>query len=713
MSNIKERLITFREQLNKAPKLNVKGQRLKEQLNDPAIISRYLGGGQNALVSGLSQFFSDEGLGAARAYFGGFPELKEQLNLQQSPQNQVTDDAQIGTALERMGQDDYRESDPIKAMALETVGLGIPQLIMGKRLMPNTLARGKNLVSKVAPSLFGGAVVGAGEAEGGLENTVDAAAQGAVVSAAAEGALKLAAQPFKYAFNAIKSLKRNSAKEGNRVAMDLLRESIKDDNSGSFDGVLKTLLEKSGYKKLKDEVDKEFTLADIGPNTQALLGAAQILPGPGKTQARKFLEQRNLGRGLRFNGYLEKAFPNNPKASFFDTLAALKSGREKYADPLYKIAYTVNIPVDEKMKRLLRRPSMQTAFKKAYQLAREESEDIGSYKLSEGGEILADKVGEEGAVKAINTRFLHYMKRAVDSEIYNQRPSSIKKSLDPDSYRTINETRKEFLDLIDSRNPNYKKARAIWAGTSKSMELLDMGRDIFNGKLQNLDIVLEQVKNMNPAEKESLRMGVMQGVADKLGVSGDGGMEIAAGNPARNFLKNTKNMTILKATFPNEKQFNTFRNNLLDENTMTETSNMVFGNSLTEMRRNFTNRIKDAATDDIITDPRISSLVPSLLRSRLRGVADEQIEATSAALVNALTKSGADVKKIFNEIEKGGKPKLLQTLARFGVAIPKIRPAAKEAASYMERGREDGTVFGSKSLAPSTYVSPMMRGLLQ
>ena len=183
---------------------------------------------------------------------------------------------QVATEIERRTMDQFREENPVSALALEASG----GLVYG----PMGGARA-GLARTAGVGAGSGALSGLGTAEGDLTERLPEAAVGATVGTVASPALDLAARGAQNVYRALfltGSRKRAGTDQARaQVAQAIRAEGMEPDEAVAM---------------MAQQEGVPVTLADLGTNTQALIDATSVLPGPGATTARNYLRRRREGR---------------------------------------------------------------------------------------------------------------------------------------------------------------------------------------------------------------------------------------------------------------------------------------------------------------------------------------------------------------------------------------------------------------------------------
>ena len=611
MNGLTDQLLQLRDELQAAQDQN----RLS---NEGAVLLRNLQSGVatesvGAALQGLSLNLSDEGIGWLRSMFSNVPEQTAGM-LRQLQQPIDISPQQAGAAIERLGLESYRQQFPGRAFSAELGGAVAPALLSRGRTAPESIGMA------TAKSIGAGGVSGYGASEGDLGTQAWDALTGAVISGVATPAMQLTGRATGKAYRSIvDGMFASPNRMGKDAARDAIRSALESD-VGSIDQALNIVLSKAG---------KPYSLADIGPNTRAYLDAANVLPGPGKQAAKEFLEKRDRGIAARLTSDIQEAFGS--QARFFDEFNALKEARATTGKSLYQRALAKKIPVNTELTSLLQRPSLQEAYNRGISIARERGMPVPKIKI-EGGKLVTDS----GEVTAIDTEFLHLLKMGLDDAVFTGKSpqSGIGRTLLND----IKETRAQFLNFIDRNNKAYKEARNYWAGETSAMDSMQMGRNFLR---LDEDELAADLRKMSASEKEAFRLGAMQNVMDKMGGAQMGETVMGAvGNPARDIIKNPRNVRLLKLTFPDtdggKAQFQRFIKRLEDETEMRLTSAQVLRGSQTQERGQAIAALRERAVRELPADASLAAVITNALRRDLRGVEQQQLEATANEVVRIL-----------------------------------------------------------------------------
>ena len=621
MSTLKDQITDLQNELLVAKdegKITPEGMKLLGQIQS----GQWQTGGFGQFLKGMTANFSDEGIGAIKSFISSDPKNIAEAMKKISPQEPQPTPREIGTALERVAQSEYSQENPLRSAAYQVGGAMLPSLVT-KRPGPSSTLGQMGLAG-----VFG-ATSGIGESEAELfspETGKEALTGTGIALASVPVAKGLGFVAGKGYRSAVSAMFDNPQRMGVDQSRAMIREALAAD-AGGVDEAIKMILDKSG---------KPYTLADIGPNTRAYLDAVNQLPGPGKQAAKTFLEDRDKGLLKRLTSDMQVAFGS--KAAYFDEFNALKEARSAIGGKLYGAALPRPVEITTEFTDLLQRPSMKQAYDRAVNLAQEQGIKLPKVQISAEGKLVTDK---GSPVSNIDTTFMHYMKMGLDDLIYNGKsPTS---GIGSTQLGAIKQTRGEFIDLLDTSNPAYKRARNYWANDTAVLDAMNEGRTIFSKKPADLDALLNDVKTMSKSEKDALRLGTMQSLLDRLGGAQTGDTMVSAvGNPAMDILKNPKNVRIIRATFDTDEAgknaYNKFMSNLMSEVEMKTTSKVVLQGSQTAGRTEAIRTIKEGAQREL---PVISmaQFVTRALQRDFADMGDQQLKATASEIARVLTTS--------------------------------------------------------------------------
>lgn len=628
MASLNDQILDLRDELEIAKsegKITDSGTKMLEQLNTKSFTT----GGFGQFLQGLSLNFSENVTGALKSYLTPGPdEISKQLKLG-APDKPAPSPTDVAIQMERIGLSEYAKESPAKSISANIAGSAIPALVTKK---PVT-----SFPAQMGLAGAAGFTAGLGESEAELfsPESLKSGGIGTATSLAvlpiAKGLGMGAGAVYR---GVVKSIFSNPQRIGTDEARGLIKQALINDKGG-VDEAIQFVLEQKG---------KPYSIADVGPNTRAYLDAANTIPGPGKKQAQEFLQNRDKGVLSRLTSDLQVAFGS--KAAFFDEFNALKDARADLGGKLYERALQKDVPVTPELTNLFNRPSVQDAYNRAINIAKEEGIKLPNVKIVDGKLQTLD--GND--VTKINTTFLHYMKMGLDDVVFTGKsPTS---GIGSTELGKIKGTRIQFLDQLDAANPTYKNARRVWASDTAVMDAMEEGRTALNKQPKDVDVLLSDMKTMTKSELEGLRLGVMQNLLDRLG-----GAQTAAtvvgptGNPALKIINDPKNLRVLRATFPKDeagdKTFEQFMKNMKSEVDMKSTSKQVLQGSQTAERTQAISDVK--AGGQAVRELPAMSVQGILMRALQRDysqLGDAQTRAVADEMTRILTTTATDPKKL-------------------------------------------------------------------
>lgn len=319
-------------------------------------------------------------------------------------------------------------------------------------------------------------------------------------------------------------------------------------------------------------------IADTSPNFQNKIAALSNMPGPAQEIAVNELSGRQSGQFDRILNAFEKG--TGKKADdFHQTIDDLVQKRKVDSAPFYKKAYKVPYYGDERIDKLLSRPSMKGAIKKAYELAAEEGVDpknLTGLDLNEAGDVVLKN--------APTFKTLDYIKRGLDDVIEGYRDTTTGKLALDTTGRAINNTKSEFLNTLKELNPDYKAALDAYSGPSILKDAAESGRKFLRG---DQELTSKIISEMSPAEKEMYVQGAVREIKDVLSKGSTETSDVT------NRLLSRDRLSKLENVFPNKKAFNQFLSSLENEKTLSQTSNLALKGSRTTPMRMAEERIRD------------------------------------------------------------------------------------------------------------------------
>jgi len=321
---------------------------------------------------------------------------------------------------------------------------------------------------------------------------------------------------------------------------------------------IKNVLDIEG-KTAKDIIDLSeeatpTTIAEqIGESGELLVKEATTKTGSARRKAQETLGERSLKFEERIFAGAEKFMP--PQIE--DTIRALIKDGKSAASSVYEKAklfnptgkarddffQTKNPGTGSNLNNYLNRPMFKDAFKAAKTKSENEF----------GVEI-------KGGIKDSNNIFsiLDLMKREIDQKI-----GVFLRDGEMDDYRMFTKVKNEFLETIDAANPDYKKARSLWAGEEALENSVNLGEQIFNKKTSIKDIK-NFLNKASDAEKAHFGLGVSKSILGDLQKINPTKL-IQMSKKTANDLFQPDEMKKLRLAFDDDEAFNIFMKKVSDE----------------------------------------------------------------------------------------------------------------------------------------------------
>ena len=432
-----------------------------------------------------------------------------------------------------------REREPVAAFTAEMIG-GVGT---GFATGGTTLAGAKTLGGLVGRSAAIGTAAGAiAGAEG---ETAGDRLTGALIGGGIGGGLG-ALIPLSVAGvkNVIQRFIGNTKKGQVRFAAAKIRQALERDE----------ITPAQAFERLQ-KLGPEGKLIDVGENVRGLGRAAAGQPGKGKAIAVDMLEARQEGQGARLVDAVNKAL--DPTGDYAASVTALQGTRKAMAKPLYDAAYAKEITPSERLISLFRRPALTKAWEKARTIAANDGDPLPDNLFTtrpDGGQVV-----NTDALKSV--KLLDYVKRGLDDLVETKR-DPVTGKIQGEVQKGIDRLRKEYIRAVDLLAPEYKVARAAWSGPSRSLEMMDRGRRFVRA---DQEITAGQLARMADDEKFFFRMGAARQIRDTIFNTPDGT------NAARRIFGSELKRQRLRAVFPDDESFDTFRKTITQETEMFRT----------------------------------------------------------------------------------------------------------------------------------------------
>lgn len=489
-----------------------------------------------------------------------------------------------------------REANPKTALAGELVGGIAAPGVAGAATAAKAATAGGRLLRTVGAGAAVGGLAGAGNADGDLADRAKGAAVGAGAGAVTAGvlgaAIPVVAGAGRKLVDAIPGLRPATSVPvpGSAVAamsmggapregLEALQKTLfRSTEERADDKILEAMTRDNlSVPDLKTKVaeraatPKPEILPDLaGQNTRRLARAVRSSPGEGGARLDAALADRAAGAEERIVKDLLDASGAGERTNVFSTFDDLAAQRRANAKPLYEKAYQTA----DGAPRLIEDPEVISTLAKSERFAK--AHEIGRRIAAEEGIDLPPLFKTE-VIGGVETKSLvpqpvqaiDYVKRGLDDLIEGQSRAG---SMARNEARVLRDKLSSMLEKVDAEVPEYKAARAQFAGDSELMEALEQGRAHFKAHPQEAERALGELSD---AGKEMYRKGAMEAFLDRI-------ESVAPGNDvSRRVAEKTLDKKRLRLLFADDASFDRFTSLLAREAQMHATRGFIGGNSQT------------------------------------------------------------------------------------------------------------------------------------
>ena len=228
--------------------------------------------------------------------------------------------------------------------------------------------------------------------------------------------------------------------------------------------------------------------------------------------------------------------------------------------------------------RMLKNPRLQEGIKRGMRIQRDEADAQNIPFNPTDYAVKFDSKGEPTIFKTPNMRLLDAAKRGLDSLLEEYRnPTTGRLELNEEG-KAIDQLRRSWIDELDRINPDYKPARAIYAGPAASKAALMQGQKILTTHPEDVQQIFS---NMTPAQKEHYRIGAAQAYMDQVSDSGLKSSELRKISEEDEMASARKR---LQPIFKNKKKLDDFLSSVTGERAILNARQSILGNSATAER---------------------------------------------------------------------------------------------------------------------------------
>jgi hypothetical protein len=377
-----------------------------------------------------------------------------------------------------------------------------------------------------------GATVGAAYGLGSGEGAGDRL-QGAAVGGAIGGAIGAILGPVVTGVTRAFGLRGKAAEDRARQMIEtaLKRDGIDPANLGAL-----------------AQPGKPLTVADLGPNTRGLVGAASRQAGEGREILNRFFEDRTVGQFGRMSDDLAAGMGADA-GEFASTGADIAARRAAAAGPAYRAAYGKPAPALSKSgQAVLATPAGKAAVARATTMM--------------GNRQAAAKDGAGN----YTVEMLDQIQRALrDMETTRKRAGAAEMA------GNLGHLRSRLLAELPN---DLRTVMANYRAESELIDALNAGRTFMRG---DVEAVAAAVANMTPQQRDLFRLGAARQLRGMLGAKADGA-------DATTIVQNPAMRERLAAIFPDAASLDTFLGKAATEKTMQATRNAILKGSPTAER---------------------------------------------------------------------------------------------------------------------------------
>ncbi len=318
-------------------------------------------------------------------------------------------------------------------------------------------------------------------------------------------------------------------------------------------------------------------IANVDPALADLAETVAQRTGKGtRTVERRLTEQKLGARERAYQQVVKGVKPG----SYYDDLNRMTSELRKDADEVYEKAYAYGTVDDPRINEVLKNPAFAEFYERAKSIANSqalaaklEGKDPAKFQLRE---IYTFDTTPDGKLvpvlkEAPDVRTLDYIKQGIDATIDSYFNSGRAKDA-----IALKDLRRVYLNALDDNVPDYKLARAEYAGDMEVIEAMKAGMEKF-GKLDHEQII-DLVSKMSKTEKQAFRTGVSRDLYSKI-MDPSGNF-----NAAQRIIGSPEMQAKLQPLFDSPSEFKLFQTAMEREAQLFHQANKILGGSQTGKR---------------------------------------------------------------------------------------------------------------------------------
>lgn len=247
------------------------------------------------------------------------------------------------------------------------------------------------------------------------------------------------------------------------------------------------------------------------PELTSLTEKVLAKPSAGREELARTLVETQTEAANRIAGQAEEALPG--AQDYFDVEDAITASLRRIGNTDYQKAYAVGPIRDPQIESVVYNPELANIWQSAQRLARLQGRDL-QMKMEPVLDAAGAVVGLKPTGDAIpDVEALDYFKRALDDKI--DAGFRGKSDMGKGEAAALRDLRNQLVTRLDDLVPEYKAARAKYAGDMEVRDALRLGRELLTRKLRPQQLQREVAK-MSDAEREALKSGALQAVLQPL-----------------------------------------------------------------------------------------------------------------------------------------------------------------------------------------------------
>jgi hypothetical protein len=413
----------------------------------------------------------------------------------------------------------------------------------------------------------------------------------------------------------------------------------------------------TGYGAQASELGPRGMLADMGPNSRAVLAAAAKRTGPDTTVAVKSIAGRKAGALNEINSALDATGGKAVNVPMM--IDQMKAAKQAAAKPLYDAFRATSIPINRTIGNVLKdiKVAAPGAISKAQKLAAGDGYH-GQFKITEEPNVMTPMTGINSKVSESVPQGIEYdyIKRSVDDLAKGAAPGSNEQRIYSNLASRLREAVDTTLSPADPAKSSWAQARKVAGEHLRLEDAVEAGPKVFD-KNYSVDRFAYDLRKMSPEERKvlavSARSWLKDRVADmastKAGENGDTAL--------RSLLQSAGAKQKLQLLFGNKRLVDNFIRTLHAETVFDNTYQKVLQNSDTALYQKAQERLPGKVEKaQHMRAINIEGLVAGAGQKMIDLISSEHISARDekhvADVIKMLTAQGADRHQIYQGLMK-------------------------------------------------------------